>query len=374
MDSILYHVVGAKTWVIRRFLREYKIRRVDPESLRRTVEYAAELNRQDRMSFNLVADLTTVVQIGDLLSIEFPARGRLKWAIVELKAGKVNEILSGIIEESGGSLSAVDRELIGTTLGDHAVAQAQRMIRQRSRMAELTRILTTDRGIDLGTNREIFLTPDHVELESCSDAIEAAYTSAKLEGVGGAVVDGCLRFVAASGPVVSSLGRLGLTHVFYHLDGKHRECGLRDPENRGLELTALQSVPLFIDFVEHNMKSQLGCPLFVWRNDTAVMDLLFGRIRLFAQFDLNAFFALAAQEGIKMSWIKGKEAEELKAISREIPGSPKAWGIRAELADGSSQVLLLGFIGRAIVDLTPPRELLRLIKRFPGQLKKMDDA
>jgi len=374
MDSLLYTIVGAKTWVVRRFLQEYKIRRVDPENLKRTVEYASELNSQDRMSFNLVTDLTTVVQIGDLISIEFPAPGRAKWAIIELKQGKVNEILSGIIEEAGGSLSAVDRELIGATFGGHGLEQAQRMIRQRSRMAEVTKILTTDRGVDLGTNREIFLTPDYVELEDCFDAIESTYTSAKLRGAGGAAVDGCLRFVAVSSGVAQGLGQLGVAHLFYHLDGKNRECRLPDPEKSSHEVEALRSVPLFIDLVEHNTKSQLGCPLFVWRNEAAVLDLLFGRIRLFAQFDLERFFELARREGIKMTWITGKEAEGIKGISRQIPGSPNAWGIRAVLEDGFTQDLFLGFVGRAIVDLTRPRELLRMIKRMPAQLEKIDQS
>jgi hypothetical protein len=122
------------------------------------------------------------------------------------------------------------------------------------------------------------------------------------------------------------------------------------------------------------MKAQLGCPLFLWRDKEAVLDLLAGRTRLFVQLDLGEFFELAAQHGVSMTWITGKEAEQLKTISREIPGSPHAWGIRAQLPDGSSQDLLLGFVGRTVVDLTPPRELLRMMKRLPEQLSKMKDA
>jgi hypothetical protein len=371
IDSILYTIVGAKTWVIRRFLQEYRIRPINPETLGTTVEFASCLNRQERMSFNLVADLTTVVQIGDLISIEIAELGRAKWTIVELKEGRMNEILSGIIEGSHGSITSDDRQLIKTALGDHALKQAQRMMRQRSRMTEVVRILTTDEGIDLGLNRQIHLTPDPVELDNCHDAVQSVCRRAKDSGVGVAVVDGCLRFVAVSNAQMKALGHLGVAHSFYHLSGKNKVCSLSDPEQRDDEIKALKSVPVFVDLVEHNMKSQLGCPLFVWKDKEAVLDLLSGRIRLFAQFDVESFFELAAEENIKMTWVKGREAEELKGISRQIPGSPKAWGIRAELPDGTDQVLLLGFIGRAIVDLTPPRELLRMVKRVPDQIAKM---
>ena len=37
-----------------------------------------------------------------------------------------------------------------------------------------------------------------------------------------------------------------------------------------------------------------------------------GQFRLFARFDINSFFALAEREGIKMTWITGKAAEEIK--------------------------------------------------------------
>jgi hypothetical protein len=60
----------------------------------------------------------------------------------------------------------------------------------------------------------------------------------------------------------------------------------------------------------------------------------------------------------------GGDAERLKRekLSRRIPGSPNAWGIRAIMADGSSKTLLSGFVARVLGDLTTPRQLLDLIK------------
>ena len=371
IDSILYTIVGARTWVIRRFLQEYQIRPVNPATLKGTIELASDFNRQDRMSFNLVSDLTTVVQIGDLVSINITGLGQAEWRLIEIKEGRVNEILSGVIEKSGGNLTSDDHQLIKTVFGDHGIKQAQRMIRQQSRMTEVHKILQTDRGIDPLLKREIRITPDSVELDDCHEAVHRVWDKARKNGIGVAVVDGCLRFVATSAANMKILGHMGVAHLFYHLANPDKVCSLPDPQQSENEVEALKSVPLFVDLIEHNMKGQLGCPLFVWKEEQAVLDLLAGRIRIFIQFDLERFFLLAEAENIKMTWVRGKDADELKGISRRIPGSPDAWGIRAELPDGSIQTLLLGFVGRAIVDLTPPRELLRLVKRYPEQVAKM---
>src|SRR5439155_1503509 len=110
-------------------------------------------------------------------------------------------------------------------------------------------------------------------------------------------------------------------------------------------------------------------PIFLWTDPKKTVDIVMGRFRLFAQFDIDAFFALAEREGIEMTWITGKAAEELKRrkISERIPGSPSAWGVQAVLPDGTVQTLLSGFMARVIADLTPPRQLLELLKRSAEQ-------
>jgi len=56
--------------------------RIDPEVLKHTVEVATERNREDRMRFSIVADLTTPVQIGDLVEIDRSKEPR-SWRVIE---------------------------------------------------------------------------------------------------------------------------------------------------------------------------------------------------------------------------------------------------------------------------------------------------
>ena len=83
------------------------------------------------------------------------------------------------------------------------------------------------------------MTPDAVDLEDCHGAIQSACSAAKKSGIGVAVVDRCLRFVAASNTTMEGLDCVGVAHLFYHLDGKNRVCRLSNPGERDAELKAL---------------------------------------------------------------------------------------------------------------------------------------
>ena len=129
---------------------------------------------------------------------------------------------------------------------------------------------------------------------------------------------------------------------------------------------------IFVDLVAHSMQAQWGTPVYLWVKPEQTPELVVGDIRIFAQFDAASFFSLAAEEGIKLTWVTGKRADKLKKekLSRWIPGSPNAWGVQATLPDGSKQTLLAGFIARVIADLTTPRQLIASIKQHPEQMRK----
>lgn len=362
VDSVLYTMVGRESWVLRRMILSDRIRRIDPRVLEHTARIAAERNRADRMKFNVVADLTTVVQIGDLVEIDWTIPGEKKWRLVELKEGKINEILSGLIESKDGVLSIEDIELIRKTLGRHAPKQAMRMMTQQGRLREFRKLLDTGSGKDISSDKPIIMSRGTVALEDYGEAVHFVYRNACKEGISHAVVDGCLRLVGMSREKLQGTGPIALRHVFYHLANPEQACKLGDPERKKEELQLLSSVPPFTDLVKHNFMSQWGEPILLQQDRGLVLDLVMGRIRIFVQFDFGAFFQVAEADGVKMTWITGKDAEEIKQDSSRIPGSPDAWGVRVQLPNGDVRELLSGFFARAISDFVSPRELLRLLK------------
>lgn len=244
------------------------------------------------------------------------------------------------------------------------------MLRQRKELIEFNKILATDRGIDLGTKEEVVLTKEVVTTESYIEEIGRVCVKALESGVASAIVDGCLRIVAAKGEI-SKKGPGAIAHVFYHMAKPGTDCRLKDgPDSVREELRAMKEMPSYIDLVQQNLHSYWGQPLFLWFHPNMVLDLLFGRVRVFAQFDLAHFFELAKTKGIKMSWITKRNAQESGDYGRLIPGSPGAYAILAVLPNGNKQTLLLGFISRVWGDVVRPKTLLDLILRDPTEFRE----
>lgn len=371
IDAVLHVITNFDTWILRRLLLEDRPHDIDKKVLQKTLDVAERRNGANRLRFSLVADLSTIVQIGDLVEISFDSGGR-RWKVIELKEGRINEILSGMLGSAEADGPEIERR-VETTLGKEALKQARRMRRQMHRLSEFHRIITTDRGSDPRTNVPIVITGDRFLTENYLDAIGRIVRSARTTGFGAASIPGGIHLVALRRDRVARDYIGAVNHVFFHMRYPDRACTLNEGGNRTLEeLHDMGDGSVFVDLVAHSMHAQWGTPVYFWLKPDETPDLVVGDVRIFAQFDANAFFALAAKEGIQLSWVTGRQAEILKKerVSREIPGSPGAWGINAVLPDGSKQTLLAGFIARAIADLTTPRQLIDSIKMHPEQMRK----
>ena len=65
-----------------------------------------------------------------------------------------------------------------------------------------------------------------------------------------------------------------------------------------------------------------------------------------------------------MRWATGKEDIEYKKVTKVIPGSPNAFGIKATLindANASEQTLFVGFLSRMLLEFMAPKQWLKLV-------------
>jgi hypothetical protein len=345
------------------------IHRIDPSVLDRTVQIAVDRNRDDRMKFNLVSDLSTVVQIGDLIEIDLRSGG--EWKAIELKEGKMNEVLSGLIDQETVKGDVV--EIVKNTLGQKATKQAERMKRQVRRVRELERIVETDRGLDPLTEVETLMTPDTVTLDNYYSELKKVYEHATQKGVAALELNGCLRIFAITKEKTKGLEGLGVGaagHQFFHMANRERSCAFFSESGTAAkadEERMLRAVPYFVDIPQYNFNVPMADPIFNWPDREMVFDLVMGRMRVFVQFDCEAFFRFASTRDIKIRWLTGKEAEEIKQFSMRLPGTDK-WGILAELPDGDRQTLLAGFLARPYANCTTPHQLIEMIKGWPKQI------
>jgi hypothetical protein len=274
-------------------------------------------------------------------------------------------LLSGLIGKRNVDHEASLENEVEATLGKKAVEQARRMQRQVTRLLEFEKIITTDKGLDFVTNCQITMTPSPVSLKSYDTVIQQVIQRTRDQGVGAASVAGGLRLVGITREQLEGPDLWAVAHVFFHLRHPGQECRFVAGKDEGLvEFRELQEGPGFVDLVALNMYARWGRTVYHWMEPEETVDLVIGEIRMFAQWDMDEFFAFAARRGVELTWVTGRDAERLKRekLSQRIPGSPNAWGIRAIMPDGSSKTLLSGFVARVLGDLTTPRQLLDLIK------------
>ena len=366
LDTILYTMIKGQSWILKRFLVQEEIRPIDPKVIARAVEIASERNKVSRYRFNLVADLTTIAQIGDLIEVDFSMNTEERWRVIELKEGKINELLTGIIGERTEPLSVEEVEGIKTSLGLEAAKQARRMVRQQKRLGEFWKILKTDRGLDPVINTEIQMSPIEIITDTYIEAVQSIIEKVATDGVGAISVDDSLHLFATTGALLNRKGAVAhVGHIVYHMRKPDRDCKVGQVEE-DQERYEVESGPPVIDLVSFNMRAQWGCPVFMWElADHRKLDLVMGRIRVFGCFDLENFIRMNTELGLKMTWVVGEEGEKFRRFSTRIPGSPNARAVRIEHPGGHVNQYFSGFFSRVFRDLTTPKQLLELIRRAP---------
>jgi hypothetical protein len=365
VDSILFTMVDHHTWILRRFIADETIHRIDPKVLRSTLQYASRLNSADRYKFSLVSDLTTLVQVGDLVEVSVTSGGG-QWRIIELKQGKMNAILSGIIFGKPEEQVEIEYAAITRTLGEHAAKQARRMLSQRRRMDQVKQIVTTNRGLDPQYHREIIITPTVVAMEDFSKALSSIVEAATRNEVAAVSIDKCLDLIGCTDRHLQAHGIGAIQHAFFHIEHRDLKCSLGASASAGREAALLGALQDLVDLVQLSMVSRWGRPVFLWGLTRAdAIALVMGHVRIFARLRMDELFRLGAEVGLKMTWIEGVDAEKIKGISDAMYGNMKARGVRVEYPNGKQKLLLSGFFTRVYADLTRPRQLVEMIKRDP---------
>ncbi|MDH5668673.1 MAG: hypothetical protein OEY86_11730 [Nitrospira sp.] len=370
IDTIVYSMLGEDEWIIRRLGSGDEIRSIDPQVLERTLRVASARNEQSRYTFAVVVDLSTSVQIGDLFEISFQPGEKRAWRILELKEGKVNALLSEILGEKA-SLTEEDRISLQQRLDKSKMKQVERMVRQRTTLSQLEEVIETDHGIDYGTKQEITLSPDVIVVDDYEEDLCTLIEKSAREGHASKTIDECLHVIAVK--PMQKLRPRALVPLFHLL--AHPGCleNQLSSEDLTKEWEAFAKNAPIIDLVDLSMRIPHGRPIFYWVLVSRLrqVDLAMGHIRLFAYFDIEAFLERVRLTGIKASWITGKEAHELKKVSRRIMGSPNAYGVRVEYANGNVQDLMSGFFSRVLVYQTKPSSLLKMMRNLDQQSEKI---
>jgi len=377
MDAIAYTILGGHSYVIRRLSTHGGPPAVDMRVLRNANEEARRRNRMSRLTFSLLADLTTSIHVADLLTIDFRVHPA-KVDFVELKSGRVNTMLLSQLEHYAPTEEAIGKIDDDTAIAAEHKAQAKRMLRQRVRLARIDEIILTDKGIEPSLKMPLRLSKDFVVEDSYDDLIDDLLTTAQKEGGRAAASYAwCLHFGTAKSDDPETAKRRAAEAAMF---AAHSHYESATEEVRGIidEVRALipptHSLRL-VNVVQSNLAAVSARPFPIWAiSPENRLELVSQRMALAVAFDIGGFIAMGRSLDIPMRLSTRKEAARLL---NGIPRHEKlTWGNRALLytLDGHEITALSGMFSRFVNDLTNPVQFLRDAKRVGIDVPQQRDV
>lgn len=366
VDAIAYTILGGQSYVIRRLSTHGGPPALDMRVLQQANEEARRRNRLSRLTFSLLADLTTSIHVADLLTIDFRVHPA-KVDFVELKTGRVNTMLLSQLEHYEPTEEAISNIDDDSAIAVQHKAQAKRMLRQRLRLARIDEIILTDEGIEPSLKVPLRLSKDFVVEDSYDEFIDDLLTTARKEGGRAAASYAwCLHFgVATCKDPEKAKQRAAETAMFAahsHYESATEEVRSIIDEVRAL-IPPAHSLRL-INVVQSNLAAVSSRPFPIWAiSPENRLDLVSRRMVLSVAFDIGGFIAMGRSLDIPMRLSTRKEAARLL---NGIPQHEKlTWGNRALLytLDGHEITALSGMFSRFVNDLTNPVQFLRDAKR-----------
>jgi hypothetical protein len=313
-----------------------------------------------KREIHLVSDLTTIVQVGDIIRIRWDEEG-VYLRLQEIKFGQMNETLGDLIDSRGGILSEADLEAVESRFGHHARIQAARITRQMERFKKFAAILQPGprppSPAEDAALMEALAKPRPPAVTTYLPKLPELVADAKARGMGVHGIDGCLWLVALSEKGLADLGEIRkLPHLLFHL--KHPELVCQ----RG-EIAALGREAPLVNLVAHNMTHVMSRSPLIWYPKDLVLDVVMDRIRIYAQFDLDAFFKIASKVNLELSLITGREAEEGKRTKASAPmlENPKSYGVKVKFSNGRVLKLRSSLFRSVYSHLVPPSDIIRII-------------
>ena len=287
-DSIAWQLIGGQLCYARRLFLGHAQPNLQQSNFRSVVAAAKSIVDKSPDAIPLLSDLTTFVQVGDILSFD-PSSGL---SIIEVKQGEVNQRISNFLNfySKSGCNRALDYFL--SMEGPHTAKQMQRMVRQTGRMSHIVEIIASGTSTDPDSGQIIHIPEEPVPIRDWDEELNAMLRESGERGWALNVIDDCL-FVAC----YAEESMLKGSHVIFNLWFDH--CG-GDPESPRARL---------IDCIH----TPTALPMFSRRIPTESMfDLLFGRKQICMALSLDDFMKKCETAGLKVRFGTNRETSRME--------------------------------------------------------------
>jgi hypothetical protein len=286
MDCVAWQMLEMQLYAARRLYQNQRPPSLDHSNFLSVQAASAFETTPDYAKFALISDLTSFVQVGDLLV--YDADSGL--AVVEVKEGDKNKKLIEFAQFFAETKCEHALHYFYKEEGNKAFEQLGRMARQSARMGHFVQLMNTGRSRDPDLDVNVMIPNDPLAIKSYDDHIAKVIEQSKERGWAIAHIDGCL-FIGAYRDKMRVPGK-EIFRLWFE------ECGGK---------------PGFpIDNLISCMQVPLALPVFCRGIPKEHMfDILFGRVVVYLAINMDAFIDLCCANGLEARWSTRKEAAKL---------------------------------------------------------------
>ncbi|MEP0365333.1 MAG: hypothetical protein ABJN36_07620 [Cyclobacteriaceae bacterium] len=282
-DGIAWQLIGNQIHVARRLhIGESETKFLENANFQHTKKVVDKLN-ENPDDFALISDLTSFVQIGDVLHL---SKQGIK--IIELKEGAVNDKISEFLEEVKKKGQKIEEVDLSTKFDKTTAKQVKRVVRQRTRGERATHILNTDKGIDPVSEKPMSVSTPTIETEYYHPILAKLYEQLESRIWSYDVVEDCVHIGMYKGK--------GLQMAPFIIP----ELLNKETENN-----------IYIDWmtITHNVSEPIFSKPFP---PDFIIDILTGYVKVIIGVNFDKLVDLFNQQDLKTRWISEKETMRMK--------------------------------------------------------------
>ncbi|WP_125116767.1 hypothetical protein [Agathobaculum sp. Marseille-P7918] len=345
MDAIAWQIFQYDLSTLRRFYCGQERIDITDSNLDSEIVFAKYYTQDHPDAFVLISDLTSFIQIGDVVTISKDEGIK----IAELKEGPVNEEIFEIIDEAIDVKCPRYLELRLKDKDKHFIKHFERAVKQIDKSSKVQEIVSTGYGTDLLTGQKIRVIQDEIELDTFVDVLKQLSESCHKKGYSISVIEGCLLI------------------------------GVYDVEKFPSQVFDMWAKGLKIEMPIYDMRASffdpLSYPVFLHPfSDSFIVDLVLGKKIIKMTLDLKQWLDTFEKEGCTIRWMSKKETARANS---KMKGSNKIFdvngqGILIEKDDVSIEVGQ-GIFSRMFTSFNTPssiRKLLLTTFEYSQDLKK----
>lgn len=282
-DGIAWQLVGGAIHIARRFhIGENSSKFLDSSNISHAKKVADQINKSP-LDFALISDLTSFVQIGDIL-----VKHKNLIGIMELKEGKINDNIREFFDELKNTNKVVTDDLIDSQFDKATAKQAKRMQRQIVRAERAIEVMNLDSGTDPVSETPIVVSTPSIPTEGYHEEFLKLHKILETKTWAYTAVENCV-------------------HI-----GMYRDEGTA-MASFAIESILNQQTKNYVVVDWLSITKNLSEPIFAKPFPVNLMvDLLIGKIKIIIGINLDKMVELFNILGIQTKWLSRKETAKLK--------------------------------------------------------------